>query len=287
MMRARLSFLVWLFFGCAALAFNPAGSLIDDLNDEIDSRLAHAKPADIAMFTRADDESGIYIRNPTVWTGNIDLTGIAVHSLRHHGSSQAGVLITPADIVVADHFRLNLGDLCTFVDNSNVAYHATVIAMAHVTGDITVEHLAWIRKAPTTLKVLPILAPDYRLYSPDHNLSPFPVVCTNQFRQVFVQESAPPLGNAIRRFPFINGMFFHFPARSPNRVPFTKTVIVGDSSQPVMAIIHGVAVLITCNTTAVWGLSYPDHFEAINHALAVMGSRHRASVIDLSSFPSY
>jgi hypothetical protein len=276
--------LLWLFSSSAALA---AGTLIDDLNNEIDSRLAGASPANIALFSTLDDNAGRYVRNKSVWTGNIDLTGIAVHSFHHHDGTQAGTLITPADIILVEHYRLALGDRCTFVDNRNVSYSANVIAITHVVGDLTVEHLGWIKRIPTTLKVMPILAPDYRLYAPDHNLSPFPVLCTNQFRQVVVQEAAASVGNGLHRLPFAGGLFFHVPARAPNRVPFTRPIIVGDSGQPVMAVIHGQAVLITCNTTANFGLSYPDHFEAINNALAAMGSRHRATAIDLSSFPSY
>jgi hypothetical protein len=288
--RARAGFapslLLWLVSGCAVLAANSV-SLIDDLNNEVDSRLARANPVNTNLFSSINDDSDRYVRNPSVWTGNIDLTGIAVHSFRHHEATQAGTLITPADIILVHHYQLALGDRCAFVDNQNVTYYARVIAIANVVGDLTVEHIGWLRKVPTTLKVMPILAPDYRLYAPDHNLSPFPVICTNQFRQVIVQEAAASLGVGLHRLPFDGGLFFHVPARASNRVPFTRPIIRGDSGQPVMAVIHGEAVLITCNTTANWGLSYPDHFEAINQALAAMGSRHRATAVDLSSFPAY
>jgi hypothetical protein len=284
---AKFSLILLLASGGAVLAANPPASLIDDLNNEIDSRLAHANPANTVLYSSINDDSGHYVRNPSVWTGNIDLTGIAVHSFRHREATQGGTLITPADIIVANHFRLAIGDRCAFVDNRNVTYYANVIALANVIGDLTVEHLGWVKRIPTTLKVMPILAPDYRLYAPDHNLSPFPVLCTDQFRQVIVQEAAAPMGADIHRFPFLGGMFFHFPARTPGRIPFTRPIIIGDSGQPVMAVIRGEAVLITCNTTANFGMSYPDHFEAINQALAKMGSRHRAAVYDLSTFPAY
>ena len=283
----RLACVLLLLSGCAVLAADPGGSLLDDLNYEIDSRLAHADPANIILFSSINDDAERYVRNPAVWTGDIDLSGIAVHSFRHHLASQAGTLITPADIIVANHFKLLPGDRCFFVDNRNVTYSATVLASVNVTGDLTVEHLTWLKKIPTTLKIMPILAPDFRLYAPNHSLSPFPVLCTNQFRQVIVQEAAAPMGNGGHGFPFAGGMFFHFPARTPSRVAFTRPIIVGDSSQPVMAVIHGTAVLITCNTTAVAGVSYPDNFEAINRALAAMGSRHRAIAYDLSSFPAF
>jgi hypothetical protein len=280
---ACLVFSPALLFGHASAADD--ATLQDDLRSEIDSRLAAAgpvSPSALAMFSQANDLSGEYVRNTGVWTRGIDLSGIAVHSgfNSSSGSRQAGTLITPADIVVAEHFKYNVGDQCVFVDNRNVAYHAVVSALLNVIGDLTVEHLTWMKRLPTTLRIMPILPADYRRYCPDHELRNFPVLCTNQYRQVFVQDAAAPP-------PFMQGAILHIPAREPNRAPFTKPVIVGDSSQPVMAVIRGAAVLLTCNTTAVSGVNYPDSLAEINAALARMGSRWRATAADLRGFPVY
>ena len=266
----------------------PPTTLRDDLIDEIDSRLVAAgSPSDTSMsiLSRADDVVCRYTRNPAVWTRDIDLSAIGIHTSTSGpigGSKQIGTLITPADILVANHYKLNIGDKCAFVDNHNVTYVATIIAVANATGDLTVEHVTWPRKVPTTLGIMPILPPDYRRYDRYHELTNFPVLCTNQRRQVFVQNSA-------RADPFMEGLFFHGTAWDPTplRLLYSMSVISGDSSQPIMAVIRGKAVLITCNTTSAWGVSCPDAFAAINRTLATMGSRWRATVADLRGFPTY
>ncbi len=271
-----------LLAGSALLASARPATLLDDMRGEIDSRLAAARPGPaLLLFFQADDRAGVYVRNPGVWTGGIDLSAIGVHSPSGgNGSKQTGTLITPADILVASHFKFNVGDHCVFVDNHNVAYYATISAFLGLTRDLTVEHVTWRGKVPATLKVLPILPPDFRRYAPDGVFKDFPVLCHQSKPPASSSRTPPGPTRSCRDLP-------SFPREGAEPRPFFLSAHHGDSSQPVMAVIRGTAVLLTCNSTAFTGISCPDSFADINRALAAMGSRWQATAADLRGFPTF
>lgn len=287
-----LSFLNWQIVSPVSL---PA-----HLNSQVDGLITMAGTFSSSkqnLFSAANDITGVYTRNTTVWTGSVDLSGIPCStnaSGTWTGSFWFGGLITPTDLVVANHIVGNDGRYLNgcqirFCDASNVAYTATCAGHVNVNGDLTVVHITWNGGiTPSTLKVMPVLPSAYQTYCPDHALNFFPVICTNQFRQVFVQDSQQTVSGS--NSSFAGGQFYHNPASEANRAPWTLAVIGNDSSNPVMVVINGFPVLLCCNYTIGNGPSVADNISAINTALAGLGSSYAVTTVNVTNpiaFPTY
>jgi len=250
-----------------------AGSLSAHMNSQIDGLIAAAEPyspSKLNLYSAVDDTNGTYTRNTSVWTGAVDLSGLATWSSAASGpggpARTLGTLITPTDVIVANHAAPPPGTTYRFTDFANTTYTATVGAHVTVTGDLAVAHLQWNGPVPSTLKIMPILPSNYQRYGSDRLLKFFPVLCSNQYRQVFVHDSLQSV--KVPSTSFIAGFFYHVPAVEKNRAPWTMNLITGDSSTPVMAVINGSAVLLCCTTFVSSGLSAADNIPGINAALA-------------------
>lgn len=242
------------------------------------------------IYSSVNDASGIYIRNTGIWTKNIDLTAIPAWS-SYANNEFLGALITPTDMVVAYHVLggFNSGTQLKFVDNSNNIYSSTAISSKQINnGDLALVHLNWNNGLiPTGIKFMSILPSGYQSYCPDHALNFFPIIGTNQFRQVFVQDSSQPTSS---NSSFSAGLFLHYPSVEINRAPWTLNVIGGDSSNPIMSIINGSPVLICCNYGPNQGPSVADNILALNSGLSSLGSSYTVTLANLTSpinFPTY
>jgi hypothetical protein len=264
--------------------------LTDDFNAEVDNRLTTAgtyTASKINIYSSVDDTNFVYTRNTGVWTGNLDLSGIAVWNTMdgagNSSSAHGGTLITPTDIVLANHFELSYGDQIKFVDKNNVVYTATVNNGTSVNNtDINVTHLSWNGPTPTTLAIYPLLPANYQNYSPSHNLTNFPVVLSNQFRQVFVQD-AGYYGNP----PFYYGTFYHNTATEPLRSPYTLPVVLYDSGSPIFVVVNGKLIVVGTNYTSISAPILSDNIAGINAGLAAIGSSYQITTVDLSRDATY
>lgn len=273
-------------------------SLPYHINSGIDALISGAGTftgSKLNLYSSTNDMSGIYTRNTSVWTSGVNLTAIPVWTSYDtsfqttYGSGTHGffgALVTPTDMIVAYHVASAISSATLrFVGSDNVTYIANGIGSPlDVNGDLALVHIQWSGGSkPAAVSVMPVLPSNYTGYCPDHNLNYFPVILTNQFRQVFVQDAAS----------FGGGFFNHNPAIETNRLPWTATVIGGDSSNPVMTIINGQAVLICCTYTAQMGPNVGDNISAINSGLATLdagGTVYTLTTPNMTSpinFPTY
>lgn len=270
-------------------------SLPYHMNSQVDDLITAAgsfSSSKLNLYSSINDTTGTYVRNTSVWTGALDLSAIPTWS-SFATTEFFGALITPTDMIVANHVlgALNPPTVLRFVDSSNITYVANCTSTRQINGDLAIAHLSWVGTLPTTLNFLKVLPSNYQTYCPDHLLNFFPVIGTNQFRQVFVQDSSQPSNGSTSSFG--GGMFTHFPSTSVdrvNRVPWTLNVVNGDSSNPIMVVINDQPVLICCNFSANTGPTVSDNIAAINSGLAMLGSSYTVSTVNLSSpitFPTY
>lgn len=271
-------------------------SLPAHLNSQIDNLITTAGSFSSSkqnVFSARNFSTHSFTRNTSVWTGSVDLSAVACQTDYYGLSIFIGTLITPTDMVIAYHtaFAFIPGTGVYFTDNSNVTYRATCGSSAQISsGDLGIVHLIWSGATPSSLAIMPVLPSIYATYWPDHNANYFPVVITNQFNQIFVQDSGQI---SFTSSSFLGGFFSHNAATETNRSPWTLNVVSNDSSNPVMTIINGQAVLIGGNTFSSLCVNCGDNISAMNTALATLdagGTVYTVTTPNLTSpiaFPTY
>jgi FG-GAP repeat protein len=115
----------------AELSYTPinsfeAFSMAADATNAVDSRIADAVSRHaIHIFSVQDHDNGRYVRNPAVWTGDVDLTSISPWN-SDRGKNKAGTLITPQHIVFAAHYQMYAGTIIRFVTEDNEVIERTI-----------------------------------------------------------------------------------------------------------------------------------------------------------------
>jgi hypothetical protein len=255
-------------------------ALIDDLNGEIDKRVAavglNPGPA-LSWFSSADDTKFVYVRNPTSWVHDLDLTGVVVsHDYLCQGNhlTSGGALITPQDVVCAAHFAHPGGAVLNFVDANNVIHTGTVTKGAPVPGtDIYLCHLAAPVAGVTAYKVLP---PDWSKYALDRRLRGWPLLMAYNFGHMAYLLDADGVVGELR----------YHRCMEPALAPYTTKISSGSGS-PAFAVINGEPVLVGCLHTTGSTSWIADHEDAINTLLASLGSTSTLTTFDLSKPVSY
>ena len=131
-------------------------TIIDYVQSQHDSKV----PADGALnrdIFSSYTEAGTSVYNQTAI--DLDLSGVS------HSQDQAGALITPQHMVVAEHYRATIGTVIYFHDLAGVSYARTIIAEQAIEGTPTFganTSDGMVQKLnaplPASVKVYPILA---------------------------------------------------------------------------------------------------------------------------------
>jgi hypothetical protein len=256
-------------------------ALIDDLNREIDQRIATAGsnpgPA-LSWFSSADDDKFVYTHNSTSWVHDLDLSGVVVaHDYLCQGNhlTSGGALITPQDVVGAAHFPLNEGAVLTFVDANNVTHTGIVAKGVGVPGtDINIDHLV----APVTgVKAYKVLPPDWAKYTLDRRLRGWPLLMAYNFGHFAYLLDADGV---------VMGELRYHRCLEPALMPYT-TKIASGSGSPAFTVINGEPVLVGCLHTTASTSWIADNEDAINRVLASLGSTQRLTTYDLAKPVAY
>jgi hypothetical protein len=261
-------------------------ALIDDLNQEVDKRIAAAGanpgPA-LGLFSSADDVKFLYTRNPKCWTHDLDLTGVVIshdYLCQNNHLTSGGALITPQDVVCAAHFAIQNGGVLNFVDAHNVIHTGTVTKGAGIAGtDIYICHLA----APVTgVKAYKVLPADWAKYALDRRLRGWPLLLAYNFgHSAFILDA-----DGVGGVNGLAGEMRYHRCQEPARASYTTGISSGSGS-PAFAVINGEPVLIGCLHTTASTSWIADHEDAINTLLASLGSTQTLTPIDLSKPVAY
>ena len=98
---------------------------ISVLRDRIDALIVGKGSGDLALFSSIDHSgAGTYVRNTTVWTGNVNLTGIPVYQ---GGSTYGYTPISAWHCIAAHHTgNLTIGAILRWVTSANVVVERTI-----------------------------------------------------------------------------------------------------------------------------------------------------------------
>jgi hypothetical protein len=254
--------------------------LVDELNNEIDRRIAvvGSDPGNaLSLFSSADDSNFVYVRNPSNWVHDLDLTGVVIthdYICQNNHLTSGGALITPQDVVCAAHFAIPNGAVLNFVDLKNVIHTGKVVSTAVIAGtDICICHL---ESAVLGVKAYKVLPPNYAAYGPYNNLTGWPVLLAYNFgHRAFVLD-------CYRIFAELG---FH-PCTEPSRIPYTTGISSGSGS-PAFAVINGEPIIVGCLHTVGSTSWVAGHEAAINTTLSSLGSTYTLTTVNLSSPVSY
>ncbi|MDP1625001.1 MAG: peptidoglycan-binding protein [bacterium] len=245
----------------------------------IDERLVGKNAAtDIQLYTSYEtgSTSPTFTRNTSVWTEDIDWTGLSPWNSTAYGQ-RAGTLISPRHIIFATHYPIGVGAEVIFVTANNTVVSRTMTASQSIgSTDIRVGILD--SDVPETIAYYPIMTYDQmKAY-----LSPvyIPIVGFDQEEHAIVRHAA------AGGFAISDGIG-HSQATTSVRQPFTETFIDGDSGNPIFAIIGDQPVLLSAHYSAAAGPSYSYYRSEIASAMSSLGGGYAPADIDLSCFDSY
>lgn len=278
------------------------GSLGHHLASTIDSLLAgKTKAANGAVYTSQDHNNRVFVRNPDVWTGPVDLTCISPSNSGVAPNWRAGVAVTPQHILLSAHFDYGIGTIVYFVDNSNNTIARTVVA--------SVRH------------------PDYAPYYPDLTIctldQPLPAsitpckVCPSNIKNYLVETAkgrAPCLvldqeEKALVAdlqvisldgwSPWGDNVWLQMSPTAPQRREFYENIVLYDSGNPSFFIADvGSGPELVLNTLWTYGgagigTAICGHIIDINQMIesadtaAGLTTGYQLTEADISAFPEY
>ena len=167
--------------------------------------------SDTSVFSSYDPNGNSVWNNN--WLNNFDFSGVAWDHF------EAGTLITPLHMVLAEHYRRPIGSTVTFHDKDGIAHKRTIVSgYPFQESDVIIYRLN--EALPSTIKTYRIFHPMNSYNSMNEAL----VIYTVQNRKVFVAEVASN-SPTYRR---------HFYAIKSNKISeiFWKQLTPGDSGSP-------------------------------------------------------
>jgi hypothetical protein len=251
-----------------------------ELAGSIDQRLVPGKS--VEMFSAGNYSAGTgYVRNADFWAGNLTLAESVWNSAA--GQNMSGTLITPQDIIYANHYAYGKDTIVRWIDAKDNVIDRRVVSYQTVPDcDVVVAHL----DAPIDPDVIPFvqIAGD-NLGGMVTGADNMPIVITNQFNEGFVYDvmsysvfSSEHVLTSFQPNQFMTG--------DPNRPNYTGKIIPGDSGDPLMMAFNNRPILLAHLTwgnssgTMAGGFSYSSFASEINAAIAANGSTFRLSVFD-------
>jgi peptidoglycan hydrolase-like protein with peptidoglycan-binding domain len=298
--------------------FQPANTtpkdLVQNMENEIKSRITSLADIDLGMvsngnkykslYTQRGSLEGPWVRNPNVWTNNIaplDLTG---HSpwygdkgqTSQGGSYQGGAtLISPIHIISASHItnQIPVGKKVVFVTKDNQTVIRTVVKSKVIPNTST-------NFPDITVALLDERVPDSIAY--------YPIVSTTAWKEALKNEIPDTWSDTRGTIPMIYldqedrvsvGMAIKDNLRKETYPSFSlsrdttgrygklyEDVVIGDSSNPLFAVIGGKLALMTLFTSPGNGSDYAKLITTINAAMAELGGGYKVSELNLSGFTS-
>ncbi len=257
MPRSRLLVAVLLVAGCWAglirpltaqnVAAEPRPSLtfLEADEVEIDTSLEDKQPGAATQEVYLPSNPSVstmgsnsFLRNPGLWIGRkVDLSAISAYSDKPNsfGTKFAITAISPMHCIAAAHVSMHVGDHFNFVGSDNVTVMRTIVATANPIDDITIALLN--QPLPPSVRPTAILPRDWNDYLRAGVDLDMPGVFINQHNRLYLAEIAGitrgPSPMVVCRFP--SGLV---------RQRFNIQIISGDSSFPLMAVVHGQPVLL-------------------------------------------
>lgn len=255
------------------------------------------------------------VRNPDVFTGDIDLSAISIiNGTSSGGYVHQGMLISPRHIITATHFQT--GNVVVFMRPDGSFVTANVVSRSnHVGGaltyngitDVTVAYLDTEITGITPFKLLPS---DWRDYLPtgyreaaygsaDYKTVKLPCLTKTAHKasgasgdQISINEVVE-LNDTEYGLSALTQTHGYYTVLDSSR--FYSKIVGGDSGSPNFFLINGEKVLLMSYHTAGAGRHYGDLATEINTAMNALATAagdpaagtYAVNTVDLSGFTSY
>jgi len=252
----------------------------------------HIKDSAAALLA-VSEQTNVYssgtTRNPNVWTGALDLTGVAYSNTTSGGAQRAGTLISPRHIVFSKHYQIAVGATVNFVTADGTTVSRTLQARQDVDAlvsppnrDSTIGLLN--TDVPSSIKWYKLFPNDWQDYLTLYTNSQLPIVAFDQERKVIQRwRHLPWPDNDPAQQAFNNIIIFAHSLASQA----SENIIVGDSGQPCFHAINGELALLGFHTGDLFGFFMGATKTEIDAAMTSLGGGYTSTDFDLSGFNNY
>lgn len=289
--------------------------LILNMFNEVDKRIASLSNVNLAisangfkyksLFTKRGSAVDPWIRNPDVWTNNITPLDFTGHSpwygdINAPGAYQGGAyqgggtLISPIHIISSTHItnQIPVGKKIVFVTKDNQTIVRTVVKTKVIPNtssgypDITVALLD--QEVPSTITYYPIISAtawknalkNEAIDSWSDNKNTIPMLFLDQEDRVSI--------GLTSKDNYTNETYksFSFGQTQGRYEKFFENVVLGDSSNPMFAVIGGKLALLSIHFMPGSGTDLGTLIDSLNRTMAELGGGYKVSEFDLSGFTS-
>lgn len=224
-----------------------------------------------------------YIYNTDCWARSIDTTCVSPWN-SFDTSLRAGTLVSPRDMIMANHYPLFAGNTIRFIAQDGTVVDREIASASYVApGDIRVVTL--VSDVPAGIKFAKVLPKNYQIYLPMKTVNTYnvsvPVLYFDQEEKILIGSMLSNDGSATLLGDANNTSL------RPQLSPFFETPIGGDSGNPILMPVGNDVVLLTVFTSPTAGSSITHFYDGINAAMQNNGSPYRLSDVDLSSFKTF
>lgn len=277
------------------------GSARKALSDPLDNALSGADISTQRSVYSSQDHSGdSYVRNPSFLIQSTHaeaLTCASPWNSRSDGS-RAGTAITPRHVVLAVHYPLSVGDTLRFITSNNVTVTRTIVQTSVLTYEQAATDVLVVlldSDLPSSVTPCKIFPSNYDTYLPagahrlSHNAFRIPLISFNKQEQCSIADfrtvNMPPPTTS----PYILW-------RSPeleDRLAFFSQAVVGDSGNPLFAVINSELWLVSTFYTPYSGPFYGRMVPELNSTIASLdalqgvNTGYTVTEGDLSSYTTY
>lgn len=262
---------------------HPTSRLIDHCRAYI-QQAASVPGGQKAMFTAAtgglgpgDVFGGTYTRNPNQWMPYIDFTSSPVWVDRSSSPRTwgRGCLVTPVNMLAADHFGFSTGGIIIFQGASGTLYQRTCVTVDRTIGT-DIQTVLLDEDLPSDVRPAKLLPADVATWITSTDLA-------NEFPAVTIDADLQLLATQWTGYAFGTRAVFAVEDDAPSS-SFTQAAAEGDSGSANYLIINGEAVLYTEHWFEGNGPAYHLHRTAIDASIATLGGGYAIQSINLYGF---
>ncbi len=267
-------------------------NLISYNNDTLGKHVKDTIASLLATSTQTNIYTSGVTRNPNVWTGDLDLTGISYWNTTGGNNGHRGAtLISPRHVLMANHFPVTVGDTIEYVTQAGVKVQRTLDSVITIVPSDPTYSSADMRigklnaDVPETIKHYSIMPEDWFDYLTLYHNSELPIVACAQRRTIYQRwrRNYPhPSDNEALRNEYNTAWCYHELADQAS-----ANLVTGDSGQPTFFPINGELVLLGSHLTDVSHYLASKFKTEINAAMTTLGGGYTTTVADLTGFNYY
>lgn len=249
-------------------------SLFDRISVDFNAMLRRAQPpsSSLAIYSVQDFTNRLFVRNPTCWAAQIDLTGVSPWN-QAHVNKRAGTLVSPRHLVFAKHYPLSAAagnNDIAFVTDQDVTVIRKIVGLTYPVADIGVALLD--ADVPADIAFYRVLPRNWNSY----------LQATNNLPMLHLDQEEKALVRDMSQLNAGASYCSHKVPADPTRRSFFETLISGDSGNPAFILVNGEPILMLTHHYATAGPFYTTHMDAVNSAMTQLGGGYQLTEADLS-----